>query len=270
MSLNSVALLDRVAIVTGAASGVGRASAIAFAAAGAKIIVADIDEAGGSETVAIIRAGGGDAYYCHTDVCKSADTDAMASAARTRWGTIDILYNNAAATVLCNTQDRAVHELDEKIWDTMIAITLKSVYLCSKSCLTTMIEKKRGCIINTSSTCAFLSEPGFDSYTAAKGGVTSMTRSMACEYGRHGIRVNVVSLGLIITECQEPWYKRDAGAAANACALHALGRCGTAEEVAHVALFLASDAASFITGAVIPVDGGYTAFKESRANEFCR
>ena len=255
-------LKDRVAIITGAASGVGRAAAYKFAHHGAKILVADVDKNGGQETVNTIESNGADALFVATDVSDASSVQAMTDAALSRWGTIDILYNNAAATELCNTKDRSVHELEEWIWDKMLAVCLKSVFLCSKAVLPTMIEKRKGVIINTTSVDAIVAEPGYDSYTAAKGGIISLTRSMAAQYGQYGIRVNVISPGYIITECQKPWYDNDPEARAAADAMH-LTRIGQPDDVANMAAYLASDMAEFITGAVIPVDGGFTAFKGS-------
>jgi NAD(P)-dependent dehydrogenase (short-subunit alcohol dehydrogenase family) len=271
MSQNGKLLQDRVAIITGAASGMGRCAAIEFASQGAKVVVADIDDKGGQATVDLIKAArSGDATFVHTDVSSAEATRAMAKAAIDRFGTIDILYNNAAATMLCNTNDRAVHELEEWVWDKMHAITLKSVFLCSKACLPAMMKQKRGAILNTTSIDAIVTEPGFDAYTAAKGGIISLTKSMAGEYGAYGIRVNAISPGYIITECQKHWYDTNPAAVANANSMHALGRCAKPEEVSHVATFLLSDQASFITGAIIDVDGGFTAFKKSAAQDFCR
>ena len=255
-------LKDRVAIITGAASGVGRAAAYKFAQHGARVLVADVDEEGGQKTVDKLESGGADALFIATDVSDASSAQAMADAALNRWGTIDILYNNAATTVLCNTQDRAVHELEEWVWDKMLAVCLKGVYLCSKCVLPTMIEKRKGVIINTTSVDALVAEPGNDSYTAAKGGVLSMTRSMAAEYAQYGVRVNVISPGYIITECQKPWYDNDPKARAAADAKH-LTRIGQPDDIANMAAYLASDMAEFITGATIPVDGGFTAFKGS-------
>jgi NAD(P)-dependent dehydrogenase (short-subunit alcohol dehydrogenase family) len=262
-------LENRIAIITGAASGMGRAASILFAECGAKVLVADVNDDGGKKTVEQVRAAGGDAMFVHADVSSASETQAMAKAAVDRWGTIDILYNNAAATTLCNDHDRPVHLLEEKVWDKMLAISLKSVFLCSKACLPVMMEKKKGVILNMTSIDAIVTEPGFDSYTAAKGGVISLTKSMAGYYGKHGIRVNAISPGYIITEVQFGWYNTNPQAVAAANAVHALQRCGKPDEVAQMALVLCSDQASFVTGAIINVDGGFTAFKQVGAEFFC-
>jgi NAD(P)-dependent dehydrogenase (short-subunit alcohol dehydrogenase family) len=246
----------RVVVVTGGASGIGRAACLHFADAGASVVVADIDEAGGRLTAERI---GPQALFVRTDVSVASDVAHLSAAALERYGAIDVLYNNAAATVLCNEQDRPVHELEEAIWDRMIAVCLKGVYLCSKYILPAMIRQQRGVILNTSSVDALIAEPGYDSYTAAKGGVIALTRSMAAAYARYGIRVNCIVPGYVITECQQ-WYYRDPKARAAAEAMH-LTRVGRPEDIAAMALFLASDRAAFITGALIPVDGGFTAFK---------
>ncbi len=249
-------LEGQVAIITGGASGIGRASCILFAQAGAKVVVADVDEKGGPETV---RRIGSDAIFVKTDVSSAADAERLANEAVKRFGRIDILYNNAASTRLCIEKDRPVHLLEEWVWDKMIAICLKGVFLCSKYAIPSMIEQRKGCIINTSSTVAVLTQTGSDSYTAAKGGVIALSRIMAADYARYGIRVNVITPGYIITECQQ-WYHDDPKARAATDAMH-LTRVGEANDIAQMALYLASDKATFITGSNMIVDGGFTAFK---------
>ena len=195
-----------------------------------------------------------------TDVADRSSVFAMAAEVVGKLGPVDILYNNAAATRLCNERDRPVHELDEDVWDRMIDVCLKSVYLCSQALLPAIMERRRGVILNTSSVDAVLAEAGCDSYTAAKGGVISITKSMAAYYARFGIRVNALMPGYVITECQIDWYENDPEARAAAEQMH-LTRIGRPEDIAEMALYLVSDKAEYITGAVIPVDGGFTAFK---------
>jgi NAD(P)-dependent dehydrogenase (short-subunit alcohol dehydrogenase family) len=256
-------LSDRVALITGAASGIGKASARLFAREGARVLIADLDEANGRAVAAEITAAGGTAQFVATDVSKTADAARAVDTAVRAWGRLDILYNNAAPTRLCNEHDRAVHELDEKVWDTMIAVALKGVFLMSKHALPVMMRQKRGVILNTATINALVAEPGVDSYTAAKGGVVALTRSMALNYAKHGIRVNTISPGYVATECQQDWIK-DPAARAAAEALH-LTRLGRPEDIAGLALFLASDQAEFMTGSNIVIDGGFTAFKTQPA-----
>ena len=263
-------LKNRVAVVTGAASGIGRAASLLFAKHGAKVAVADIDDVEGARTVEQIRALGGDAIFVRTDVSQEADARELATRTVGRWGTIDILLNNAAATRLCNEQDCAAHELPEQIWDRMLNVSLKSVYLCSKHCLPVMLQNRRGVILNVTSIDAFLPEAGFDSYTAAKGGVISLTKAMAVDYGKAGIRVNCISPGYVITEVQMDWFKNKPEAVAEVERNHLTSRLGKPEDIANMAVFLASDLAEFVTGAIIPVDGGYQIYKPSAASEFCR
>lgn len=255
--MNGSELAGRVAIVTGGASGIGRAACIRFAQAGARVVVADIDEAGGAETVT--RIGDENACFVLTDVSSAADAERLAAASIERFGRIDILYNNAATTVLCNTNDRPVHALEEWVWDKMLAVCLKGVYLCSKYVLPHLMAQRSGVLLNTSSVTGQIAEPGYDSYTAAKGGVLALTRSLAAEYAPYGIRVNCISPGYVLTECQS-WYHTDPAARALADSLH-LTRIGQPEDIAEMALYLVSDRAAFITGAIFNVDGGYTAFK---------
>jgi NAD(P)-dependent dehydrogenase (short-subunit alcohol dehydrogenase family) len=252
-------LSDRVALITGAASGIGKASARLFAREGARVLIADLDATLGQAVADEITAAGGMARFVATDVSKTADAARAVAAAVGAWGRLDILYNNAAPTRLCNERDRAVHELDEAVWDTMLNVALKGVFLMSKHALPVMMAQKRGVILNTATIDALIAEPGIDSYTAAKGGVIALTRSMALNYARYGIRVNCLSPGYVITECQQDWYQNPAARAA-AEATH-LTRLGRPEDIAGLALFLASDQGEFMTGSNVVIDGGFTAFK---------
>ena len=256
-------LQDRVALITGAASGIGKAAARLFATEGARVLIADRDEVNGAAVAREITAAGGTARFVATDVSQAADAARAVQAAVDAWGRLDILYNNAAPTRLCNERDRAVHELDEAVWDTMIDVALKGVFLMSKHALPVMMRQKRGVILNTATINALMAEPGVDSYTAAKGGVVALTRSMALNYAKHGIRVNCISPGYVLTECQADWAK-DPAARAAAEALH-LTRLGRPEDIAGLALFLASDQGEFMTGSNVVIDGGFTAFKTSPA-----
>jgi len=262
-------LQDRVALITGAASGIGKAAARLFATEGARVLIADRDEVNGAAVAREITAAGGTARFVATDVSQAADAARAVQAAVDAWGRLDILYNNAAPTRLCNERDRAVHELDEAVWDTMIDVALKGVFLMSKHALPVMMTQQRGVILNTSTIDALVAEPGVDSYTAAKGGVIALTRAMALNYAAHGIRVNTISPGYVITECQQDWYQNPAARAA-AEATH-LTRLGQPEDIAQLALFLASDKAAFMTGSNIVIDGGFTAFKfKPQAGNFFR
>ena len=252
-------LQDRVAIITGAASGIGKAAARLFAREGARVLIADLDATNGTAVADEINAHGGSAQFLATNVSQSADAARAVEAAVAAWGRLDILYNNAAPTRLCNEKDRAVHELDETVWDTMIDVALKGVFLMSKHALPVMMKQRRGVILNTATIDALIAEPGIDSYTAAKGGVIALTRSMALNYAQHGIRVNCISPGYVITECQLGWFENpDARRAAEATHLTRLGR---PEDIAELALWIASDKAEFMTGSNIVIDGGFTAFK---------
>lgn len=252
-------LPDRVALITGAASGIGKAAARLFAREGARVLIADLDTTAGPAVAAEINAAGGTAQFLATDVSQSAAAARAVETAVSAWGRLDILYNNAAPTRLCNERDRAVHELDEAVWDTMIDVALKGVFLMSKHALPVMMRQQRGVILNTATIDALLAEPAVDSYTAAKGGVIALTRAMALNYARHGIRVNCLSPGYVITECQLGWYENpEARRAAEATHLTRLGR---PEDIAELALFMVSDKAAFMTGSNIVIDGGFTAFK---------
>jgi NAD(P)-dependent dehydrogenase (short-subunit alcohol dehydrogenase family) len=248
-------LQDKVAIITGAASGIGRASAVRFAAEGAKVLVSDVDDAGGRETVKLVESAGGQATFAHADVSREADVRAMVEAAVSAYGRLDALFNNAGIE-----GQMGVPTGEESIenWDRTIAINLTGVFLGCRYAIPTMLKTGGGSIVNNASVAGLVGFPGIVAYCASKGGVVQITRTVALEYATQNIRVNCLCPGVIDT----PMVRRaapDAAAEEAFTAMEPVGRMGKPEEVAALAAFLASDDASFITGAIIPVDGGFVA-----------
>jgi NAD(P)-dependent dehydrogenase (short-subunit alcohol dehydrogenase family) len=252
-------LRDRVVIITGSGSGIGRGGALLFAREGAKVVVADIDPEGGEETQRLVEAAGGEAFFVQTDVSQCSQVERLVNVTLERFGRVDILWNNAAPVKLFNEEDRAVHELPEGVWDRMLNVVLKGTYLCSKYVLPNMMANRRGVIINTSSVHALMGEPGYDSYNAAKGGINSLTKSMAVCYAPYNIRVNAIAPGFVLTPGTER-YVRDPKSRREVEAWH-LTRLGAPEDIARFAVYLASEDAEYITGVIFPIDGGYTTFK---------
>ena len=249
-------LEGRVAIVTGAAAGIGAAIARAFVAEGARVVVADRDLAAATRTAA---AFGDAAFAFDVDVTQEALVQALAQAARSRFGRIDILVNNAGIM-----RKAFVKDMTEALWDAVVDVNLKATFLCSKAVLPAMIEARRGRIINIASIAAKVGEPTASAYSAAKWGVLGFTRSLALEVAQHDILVNAICPGPIPTALGEQGW-RD-GAEVQGVPLDAvmarvnsrspLGRLGTTEQVAKMAVFVASDDCDFTTGAAFNVDGG--------------
>lgn len=244
-------LKDKVAIVTGGGSGIGRATALLFAEHGARIVVADVDVKGGEETVSLIEHHNGEAVFIKTNVANSSEVKEMVDGAIEEFGAVDILVNNAG---IGNSEVRSV-ELSEEEWDQVIDINLKGVYLGIKYAVPEMMKKKTGAIINTASLLGLKGQKYTSAYNASKGGVVILTKNAALEYGKYGIRVNAVAPGVIDTKIIEGWRQNERKWPIISRA-NALGRIGSPEEVANAILFLASDEASFVTGATLSVDGG--------------
>jgi NAD(P)-dependent dehydrogenase (short-subunit alcohol dehydrogenase family) len=243
----------RVAIVTGAASevGIGRAIAVLFSREGAAVTVADTENIGGERAARFIEQQRGQSIFCHTDISHSGDVKAMIRSTVSRFGRLDILLNNAAHM----KDTKPALETSEEEWDRSIDVTLKGAFLCSKHSIPEMIRAGAGSIINISSVGGLVGFEGYAAYCSAKGGVLQLTKSLAIDYGRENIRVNAICPGPIQTSVSpKPGEPLDQ----YQLSMTVLGRKGKPEDVAHAALFLACDESSFVTGATLVVDGGWT------------
>lgn len=242
-------LAGKKAVITGGAGGIGLAAVKIFTAAGAEVIIADVNEEAGKAAAAETGA-----TFVKCDVSNSADVQKVIAAAD---GKLDILYNNAG--VYWNKKDGRLTEIGEENWDRIIAINLRSVYLFSKYALP-LLMKQGGSIINTASSAGMIGIPNCDAYTATKGAIVQLTKSLAAEYGRYNVRTNCISPAAIMTpmvkESNPPDSTFDENSFLNLRT--PLRRYGTPEEVAQIACFLASDAASYLNGAIIAADGGIT------------
>jgi len=247
----------RIAIITGAGSGLGRAGALAFAREGARVVVSDLDPAGGEQTVRQVCEAGGEAAFIAADASKGADVRRLVEETVERFGTIDVLYNNAGIAPV--GRDGFTPDITEDDWDWVIRVNLTSVFLCCKYAIPHMAKRPGAAIVNTASSMAVLPLGMVDAYAASKGGVASLTRSMALHCGRLGIRVNAIAPGYVDTPMNGLIFgspELRAGFARD----HAMG-LQPPEEIAALAVFLASDEAVSLTGAVLTCDRGWTAFK---------
>lgn len=248
-------LKNKVAMITGGGNGIGRATATLFAEHGAYVSVADIDEKAGQKTVELIKERGGRAIFVKTDVSDSSQIQHFVKETVNEFGSVHILCNNAGIN---NSEVRSI-ELSENEWDRVIDINLKGVFLGIKYTVSEMIKNGGGSIINTASLLGLKGQKYLSAYNSSKGGVVLLTKNAALEYGKYGIRVNAVAPGVIDTQIIDGW-KQNEWKWPIISKANALGRIGKPEEVAKAILFLASDEASFITGAVLSVDGGGSTF----------
>ncbi|MBP1686922.1 MAG: short chain dehydrogenase [Deltaproteobacteria bacterium] len=241
----------KVVLVTGGASGIGRATSLRFAVAGAVLVIADVNVAGGEETAHMIHGQGGEAVFFRTDVARGEDVEAMVRQAVARYGRLDCAFNNAGLP-----GGGAVADCTEEDWAAVIAVNLTGVWLCMKHEIRQMLRQGKGAIVNTASVMGLVATPGACAYSASKHGVVGLTRSAAVAYAKAGIRVNAVCPGLIDTpmtagipaEFKDPFR-----------AQHPIGRAGTPQEVAEAVVWLCSDAASYVTGHAMAIDGAYVA-----------
>lgn len=240
-------------VVTGAGSGIGRASATRFAAEGGAVLVADIDLAGAEETVAGITAAGGRALALRVDVSEPDQVEAMIARAVAEFGSLDVLHNNAYWGPI-NTP---IVDISLDDWRRTVDVTLGGVFLGCRVAIPVMIANGGGVIVNMASTAAVLGSPRYAAYAAAKGGVISLTRSIAYDYGREGIRINAVAPGLIETPATVPVLAAP-GRREQLEALSLVGRFGQPADIAAIVTFLASAEAEYITGQTYNVDGGRT------------
>jgi len=247
-------LKDRVSIITGGNSGIGRATALLFAREGSKVVIAGRNASRGREVTEAIKNARGEAMFVKTDVSKSTEVRNLVETVTKRFGRIDILFNNAALSPVGTVLDTS-----EKEWSDVIGTNLTGTFLCTKYVLPHMIERKKGVIINTGSINSLMAMKKEAAYDASKGGVLMLTRAVALDFAEFNIRANCICPGAIETPMlreilsQAPDPK---AAEVDLAKKHPLGRIGSPEDVANMALFLASDESSFVTGTAMPVDGG--------------
>jgi meso-butanediol dehydrogenase/(S,S)-butanediol dehydrogenase/diacetyl reductase len=249
-------LKNQIAVVTGAGSGIGKGIAEAFAREGAQVIVVDIDSDRAEAVAAAIQKDGGLAAAFSADVANPGAVESLAGFVATRFGTLNILVNDAAVQV-----NKTVENTTPAEWDRQMAVNVGGVFLCSRIFIPAL-RTSRGVIINLSSVNGFFVEPACAGYCATKAAILGLTKAMAIDHGREGIRVHAICPGYIDAGLAEGYFesqKDPAAARAEAGSLHALGRIGQASEVARTAVFLASEDASFMTGSALIVDGGFSA-----------
>lgn len=249
----------KIALVTGSGAGIGRATAIRFAAEGAKVVVSDVNETGGAETVELIRKDGGEAIFVKADISSAADVSALIAKTVETYGRLDCACNNAGI----EGKIAPLAEQDEADFDRVLTINAKGVFLCLKAELAQMASNGGGAIVNLASVAGLVGFPGLAPYVASKHAVNGLTKNAALEYGKHGIRVNSICPGGIDTRMLDSLAEQSTDGAQTSAEMmdpmHPIGRIGRPEEVAELIVWLCSPRASFMTGANVPVDGGYVA-----------
>lgn len=250
---------DKAAVVTGAGSGIGRASAIEFARHGARVAIADIDLHGAEETAQTISELGGTCLVIQTDVSDAESVRGMIDVIVSEFGGLDYAHNNAGTEGQIDSS-RGTLETSEEEWDRLLAINLKGVWLCMRAEIPHMLERGGGAIVNSGSISSLVgSTAGFVAYSASKSGILGLTRSAALEFASRGIRVNTVCPGYIETPLWQKYIDEDESVRDTITNRQPIGRLGTAEEVAQAVAWLCSEASGLVTGVALPLDGGFTA-----------
>ncbi len=249
-------LEGKVALVTGGASGIGRATAIAFAQSGANVVVADLNEGAARDTLQEIERAGVKSLFVKTDVSKEAQCERMVAAARDTFSRLDVAFNNAG---IMASYGEKLHESTEEEWDRLMAVNFKGVFLCMKHELRQMLKQGGGVIVNTASAVGRVGTANSVTYPAAKHGVVGMTRCAALQYARDNIRINAVCPGLVETPITQRMREMEDGFDARRAAFIPMGRICRPEEIAQAVVWLASDAASYVTATSMLVDGGWVA-----------
>jgi len=248
-------LVGKIALVTGGSSGIGRSAALAFAREGAKVTIGDVQVEAGQETVQMIREVGGQAVFVQADVSKASDVEALINKTVEVYGRLDCAYNNAGVEAKYGFTVKST----EEDWDRVLGINLKGVWLCMKYEISQMLEQGGGAIVNTASIAGLVGMPGTSAYVASKHGVVGLTKTAALEYAKAGIRINAVCPGTTRTPLAERFIAGDPRAEEQMNAMQPVGRMGRPEEIAEAVVWLCSDAASFVTGHAMVVDGGFVA-----------
>jgi NAD(P)-dependent dehydrogenase (short-subunit alcohol dehydrogenase family) len=246
------AMDGRVALVTGGSAGIGRAAALAFARAGARVVVSDVADDRGEETARSIRDAGGEAIYVHADVADATEVEALVGRTTEAFGRLDYAFNNAGI----EGEQAPTAECTEENWDRVLNINLRGAWLCMKFEIPAMLRNGGGSIVNCSSVAGLVGFNAIPAYTASKHGMIGLTRTAALDYATQGIRVNAVCPGVIRTEMIERFTRGNPEAEAQLVAMQPMNRMGTPDEIADTVVWLCSEQASFITGQALAVDGG--------------